>query len=314
MKNKKIFEILELLDELTSGREVLVKNYAIKSGLSERTIRRYIQDLREFFGEDTIFSISQGSYICKNKELFQRFVAPNERQDESEKLIDMLHIINPGFSKFMPHTYKKVDDKLKKELASVFLIKGSPHEQSPNLKIFGLIQKAIKFRRYCDLTYNETVLKNVKIIKIIYSKGNWQLATLCDTHENNGYKVLRLCFIKDVVIKKAQFYIDDYTENFVRNSETFMDGYKKEPYECVVAVSPNVAKYFEQKRFFHSQKIVGKCKNGWVKISYEITSDEMMIMQLRRWFPDMVVLSPISLRDNFSKILENYNKSLNEFD
>ncbi|WP_158509976.1 hypothetical protein [Campylobacter iguaniorum] len=50
-------------------------------------------------------------------------------------------------------------------------------------------------------------------------------------------------------------------------------------------------------------------KNGWVKISYEITSDEMMIMQLRRWFPDMVVLSP-----NFSKILENYNKSLNEFD
>ncbi|CAM2879533.1 Uncharacterised protein [Campylobacter hyointestinalis] len=49
MKNKKIFEILELLDELTSGREVVVKNYALKSGLSDRTIRRYLGDLREFF-------------------------------------------------------------------------------------------------------------------------------------------------------------------------------------------------------------------------------------------------------------------------
>ncbi|WP_155589504.1 hypothetical protein [Campylobacter hyointestinalis] len=55
----------------------------------------------------------------------------------------------------MPQTHKKVDAKLTKELASVFLIKGSPHEQSPNLRIFGLIQKAIKFRRYCDLIYED---------------------------------------------------------------------------------------------------------------------------------------------------------------
>ncbi|WP_261792076.1 WYL domain-containing protein [Campylobacter hyointestinalis] len=193
---------------------------------------------------------------------YARFVMPNEQQDESEKLIDMLHIINPGFAKFMPQTHKKVDAKLTKELASVFLIKGSPHEQSPNLRIFGLIQKAIKFRRYCDLTYEDEELKNVKILKIIYSKGNWQLATLCDTNQNNGYKVLRLCFVKDVTIKKSSFYIDDYTENFVRNSETFMDGYRQKAYECIVAVSPNVAKYFKQKRFFRSQKIIGECEKA----------------------------------------------------
>ncbi|PPB69448.1 WYL domain-containing protein [Campylobacter hyointestinalis] len=313
MKNKKIFEILELLDELTSGREVVVRNYALKSGLSDRTIRRYLGDLREFFGENAIFSISQGSYICKNKELFKRFVMPNEQQDESEKLIDMLHIINPGFAKFMPQTHKKVDAKLTKELASVFLIKGSPHEQSPNLRIFGLIQKAIKFRRYCDLTYEDEELKNVKILKIIYSKGNWQLATLCDTNQNNGYKVLRLCFVKDVTIKKSSFYIDDYTENFVRNSETFMDGYRQKAYECIVAVSPNVAKYFKQKRFFRSQKIIGKCENGWIKISYEITSDDMIVMLFKRWFPDMVVLSPTALRDKFSLMLKDYNKLMSEF-
>ncbi|CZE47693.1 WYL domain-containing protein [Campylobacter geochelonis] len=313
MGNKKVFEILELLKELTSGSEVVVKNYALKSGLSQRTIRRYLQDLREYFGDEAIFCISQGSYICKNRELFKRFVMPNEKQNESEKLIDMLHIINPGFAKFMPKTHKKVDEKLRKELAEVFLIKGSPHEQSPNLKIFGMIQKAIKFKRYCDLIYDEVLLKNVKILKIIYSKGNWQLATLSQSHENNGYMVLRLCFVSKIVIKKSSFYIDDYTENFVKNSETFFDGYKNLPYECIVAVSPNMVKYFKQKRFFRSQKIIGECENGWSKISYMITSDDMVLMLLRRFFPDMVVISPQSLRTKFDNELKKYTQTYNKF-
>lgn len=140
MADKKIFEILNLLKEFANGREVVLKSYALNSGLSERTLRRYIKDLQEFFGDEYIANLGRGSYICKNLELFKPFILPNNVWNESEKLIDMLHIINPGFAKFLPTTHKKIDAKLTKDLAEIFLIKGSPHENTPDLKIFAQLK------------------------------------------------------------------------------------------------------------------------------------------------------------------------------
>lgn len=308
-------EILNLLKEFSKGREVVIKNYALKCELSERTIRRYIKELMDFFGKNFITSISKGVYICKNKELFKDFFTSNEFINESEKLIDLLHIINPDFAKYLPNSHKKIDEKLAKELADVFLIRGSPHENTPNLKIFGLIQKAIKFRRYIDIIYDEIKLQNVKPIKIIYSKGNWQLALLQkDISKNNGFLAIRLNFIQNVKIKKDSFYIDEYALNFVKNSDIFWDGYKKEIYKSQAMISHKIVKYFKVKKFFKSQIIYDEIyKNGWQKIEFEITSDAMILMLARRFFPEFIIISPTSAKAKFNALVMDYKNNCDLF-
>ena len=309
MANKKAFEILELLKEFVSGKEINIEEYALSVGISPRTIRRYVSDLREIFGESFIAKLSKGSYICKNSEFFKAFTAPNAYQNESEKLIELLHIINPGFSKFLPQAHKKVDEKLAKDLSEIFLIKGSPHEKTPNLAVFEKLQQAIKFKKYVNLKYDGESLKNVKILKLIYSKGNWSVATLRECEKNGGFEVLRVNFIDEIRLLKGTFYADKYTENFIQNLETFFDGYKAEPFVVRVAISPEIVKFFERKIFFKTQKLTDKIlPNSWRVVEFEISSDDMLMPLARRWFPDFVIISPKSTREKFDRLIKDYTK------
>ncbi|MFV0480435.1 MAG: hypothetical protein ACK5LP_00460 [Campylobacteraceae bacterium] len=56
-----------------------------------------------------------------------------------------------------------------------------------------------------------------------------------------------------------------------------------------------------------SQKILDTLPNGWIKISYKVTNIDILIMFMRRCFPDMVVISPIEAKEKFQNYL---NKSL----
>lgn len=312
MLNSKVFEVLNILKEFSSGREINIHSYSKQTGISERTIRRYLEELRSFFGDESIIKVSKGSYACLDKNFFNATTLPNRYEaNESEKLIDLLHVINPGFMNNLPQSYKNIDKKLEKELSLVFLIKGSPHEKSPDIKIFELIKKAITQKRYCDITYDDKKLKNVRMLKIIYCKGNWQVAILSDIFkDNNDYGVIRLSFISEVKILAKTFYIEDYTKRFLENFETFGDGYKKEPYECEVAINPLIEKYFIQKRFLKSQKLDRTLKNGWRVIKYTITNDNMILLLAKRFFPNFIILSPKSARDTFENDLSTYNKNI----
>jgi len=308
MNRKKIFEIFELLQELTSGKEIVISDYAAQKEISERTLRRYFEDLRSFFGEHSIIQTARGSYTSINKEFFTNALLPSlEDKIEIEHLIDLLHIINPGFTNELPSMHRKVDNKIQKELTQVFLIKGSPAETLPSQETFDTLKKAIKGRRYCDIVYENELLSDVKPLKIIYCKGNWSLAILHE-HEskNSGFRFIRVGFIDSISLQAKTFNKDAYSENFVCNAQSFFEGYKVPSYEAIVAVAPHVEKFFRQKSFLRTQRILETLPNGWVKISYQITSNDFILMLARRWFPDMIILEPKEARDEMDALIQNY--------
>lgn len=316
MTTKKIFEILELLQELSLGKEVMVSHYAAQKGISVRTIRRYFEDIRAFFGEHSVIQTKRGSYTSINKAFFTNTLLPTvEEKIEIEKLVDLLHIINPGFSNFLPSVHQKVDNKLQKELTQVFLIKGSPTETLPSAEIFDTLKKAIKGRRYCTIVYENKLLHDIKPLKIIYCKGNWNLAILNEHDKtNNGFNVIRVGFINSITLLAKTFNKDLHVENFLCASQSFLEGYKVQPYEATVAISPLVEKFFRQKYFLRSQQILETLPNGWIKISYHITSDDILLMLVRRWFPDMVILEPKAAKDKFDALVEQFENNKQLFD
>ena len=100
--------------------------------------------------------------------------------------------------------------------------------------------------------------------------------------------------------------LGEHTRKFLLNMESFYDGYDVEPYVCEVAVAPEVLKFFEAKKFFRSQKIEGKFKNDWSRVSYEISSDDMILMLAQRFFPYFVILSPRTAREKFDAQIREY--------
>lgn len=308
MNTKKIFEILELLQELSTGQEIVLNDYATRKELSVRTVRRYFEDLRSFFGDEAIIQTAKGSYTVLNKNFLTNTLLPSvDEKIEMEHLIDLMHIINPGFSNILPSLHRKVDNKLQKELTQVFLIKGSPSETLPSPETFDTLKKAIKGRRYCDIVFNEELLHHVKPLKMIYCKGNWHLALLNESEKNNGgFRVLRVGFIRSIVLHAKTFNKDKYAEDFLFSSQSFLDGYKVTPYEAIVAIPPHLELYFRQKAFSRTQKVIGTMPNGWIKISYQITSNDFLLMLARRWFPDMVILEPKEARESLETMIENY--------
>ena len=317
MGNKKIFEFLNLLSVLVRTGEINLKSYAATTGLSERTLRRYFADLREFFGAENFILTERGNVGITDKNLLSSLTLPSEKEKlEFQKLADLLHVINPGFTEVLPPAYKRVDEKLAKELADIFLIKGSPHEKPPKIGVLIKLRKAIGFKKYCDITYEDETIKSAKALKIIYSKGNWQLAIIdAQNPANNGFRIIRIKFIKEVVLRANTFNLSEYTRKFLLNMESFYDGYDVEPYMCEVAVAPKILKFFEAKKCFRSQKIGRKFKNGWSLISYEISSDDMILMLAQRFFPHFVILSPRTAREKFNTQIREYlrNEEL-EFD
>lgn len=308
MTTKKIFEILELLQELSMGKEVILSDYALRKELSVRTVRRYFEDLRSFFGDEAIIQTAKGCYTAIDKDFFSHALLPSvDEKIEIERLIDLLHIVNPGFSNILPSVHKKVDNKLQKELTQVFLIKGSPSETLPSAETFDTLKKAIKGRRYCDIVYDEEFLSQVKPLKMIYCKGNWHLALLNESEKkNNGFRVIRVGFIRSIVVNAKTFNKDANAESFLISSQSFLDGYKVQPYKAIVAVPAHLEKFFRQKSFSRTQQVLETLPNGWVKISYDITSNDFLLMIARRWFPNMIILEPKEAREELEAMMELY--------
>lgn len=308
---KKTFDILDLLQKLAAGQEIVISDYAIQNEISPRTVRRYFEDLREFFGEHSIIQTSRGSYTSLDKNILNSIMLPTlEEKLEIQKMVDLLHIINPGFTKILPPEYRKVNKKLEKELTQVFLIKGSPSEKFLDEKIFEILKKAIKGRRYCKITYKNEQLRNIKPLKMIYSKGNWSLAFL----NNSVLKVIRICFIKDIEIDSKTFNKDLEAEKFINITQVpLLDIYKKESFKVEVAISPEIKEYFFQKCFLQNQKILETLENGWTKVSYEVTSDEIIIMLCRRWFPNMIVLNPKRINRKIDFQINKYQENIKSF-
>lgn len=54
--------------------------------------------------------------------------------------------------------------------------------------------------------YGGVWFSDVKFLKIIYSKGNWQVAMIDEKESiNNGFRVIRLNFIDEIMLSEKNF-------------------------------------------------------------------------------------------------------------
>jgi hypothetical protein len=301
MRDKKIFNFLRFIKELKNG-EVCLNDFAKKNDISLRTVQRYKKEIEEFFGIDLILT-KKGCYTFPDFNKIKTFLLDKNDLNEFKKFSYILSLVNPKMLKFL-----KIDEKIVKKFVDdkVFLIKESPVEELENVDI-EIIQKAIKRKEYLDIRYcaeKECYFIDAKPLKIIFAEGNWYLAVLTNDKINNGFKFLRLNYIKEIKRKNKEFKTPPEAKEFLENFQTLFSKYKEPFFEVIAEVDEEVARYFKVKKFLPSQQILED--NGNLKISYVINNDEEILMLAKRWLPHMKIISPSYLQEKLKSLIKEF--------
>lgn len=307
MSTKKSTLLLQLLKNLLEGKKISLKNFALENDINIRTSQRYIEDIEEVFGsnlikEDELYSFVTSSILEKN--------ILNFNKKELEILVDLYSLLGFDFFAILDKNSQKIIDKLEKNYSQIYMIKQNPFEDLNQKKeLLFDIKTAIKQNRYCKIVYEsdkEYIYEDAKILKVVFAKGNFYIAVLTNDEVNSGFKFLRLSFINTITLFSNSFKKDYEAEHFLKNFQTLFSNYKENSYEVILKVDSSVKRFFLQKKFLASQKILEDKDD--LTISFDITNEMEILPLVKKWFPNIKIISPKSLKEKFEKELKEYLK------
>ena len=308
MRDKKIFNVLRILEDLKKGRVICTKEYSNYLDVSQRSIQRYIEEIEGFY-RIKLLKTKKGCYSYPQISNIKEKIIDIKENEDFEKFADILGVLNKEVLEFLDIDKKIVEKMVEND---IFLIKENPVENFLKIDIYKKLKQAIKYKKLIDVNYfsnKEFYFENVKPLKIIFAEGNWYLAVLSDDEINNGFKFLRVNFIKNIKEHSQSFKIDNEAMKFLNNFQTLFSRYKVEPFEVILEVDKEVSRFFKVKKFMPSQEIVDE-NDEFISVKYFVTSDEEILMLVKKWFPFIKIKSPKNLKDKFKKYLENYIKAV----
>ena len=302
MKDKKVFNILRILRDLSKLNTICTRDYAEKLGVNVRTVQRYLEDISEFFDIELIQE-SRGCYKFINFERVREILLKQEDYKDFEKFANIVSAFNPKLLK-----YFNVEEKLLKKIINneIFYIKTSPFEEIMNFPLFQKVKKAIKYSQMIDVEYESDQLKrfdDLRPHKIVFAEGNWYLVTQDDDEFNGGVKFLRLNFIKKVELKSKEFKKNRDLLKFIENFQSLMSAYDKPRFEVIVFVDREVERHFKAKKFLDSQTVVKDTKEGLI-LRYYINDENEILLLAKRWLPHMKIISPSYLQEKLEDIIK----------
>ena len=298
MKDKKIILIFRLIERLKKG--VCLKDFAREYNIDERTAQRYKKDIEEIF-DLKLITLSRGCYIFPEIKKIDEIFLDKSFLEEFEKMASLLSLLNPKFLKYL-----NIDEKILKKIVNrdIFLIKESPYEDLENFQLLNKLKYSIKYRKVLNIAYfsdKEYYFYNVKPLKIVFAEGNWYLAGLSDDDINNGFKFLRINFIKDIKETSKTFQIPKEAVEFLKSFQTLFSKYKEPYFDVIVKVDKQVVRFFKNKKFLSSQVKI-KSENGSLILKYTINNEIEILNLAKKWLPHMKIIKPYWLKEKFENM------------
>lgn len=310
--NKKIDSIFKLMEILVEQREIKANDKEIAEllGYSTKTLGRHLNDLATINsnvikvkkGKNSVYELIDTSYvfekIMQNTNDFSWFFDLVDRWDDA--------------------IFKDMNYEISKKERDVFLYKNSPFEelQSDGQKdIFRTLKEAIIEKKYLDIHYTydeERIYEQAVPLKLIFMEQNWYLAII---DQKEGFRFLRIFFISKLENISNKSYTSDIQKkelkachHFLNNFQNPMSKYNQEKKTAHILASPKVAKYFKphMKQHFLSEKFIATHDDGSIEFSVEYTQSIEILPFIKKWLPDLKLLSPQSLVDELRADLKTY--------
>jgi len=311
--------VLELLKRFNDGQKVcieLLQNDEMWLGKSEKTIRRDLDVIKEYFPES--FELirggkgEKGCYKAITKDVFSNFMD----KDTIALMVQTFNIAqrnNVLKSLNIDDADKRIiESKIKKSQDCYEFITKPYETKKGDVKLLKEIEKAISLRRYTTITQKEKDgLKEyeVKPYKIVFMNENFYLA--CEnTDESYPFSIFRIINIKSIELSSKTFHINPDISDFIKYLQTpfpkYTPNFRQHLIEVVVEVAAIKAKLFKAKKHLASQQELETKEDGVLVLSFKVTQEREMEELIKKWIPFMKVIKPISLKGKIESDLREY--------
>ena len=312
--DKKVMSIFRLMELLVERKKIRVndKEIAKELGYSTKTLGRHLADLSTLYG--SIIEVKEG----RNKayELVEISYIFEKIMTNSNDLYWFFDLIERWDS----NLFKEIGYEVSKKEKDVYLYKNSPFEELKKERqknIFRSLKSAIINSEYRDIDYvfdgERTHCKAIPL-KLIFMEQNWYVA-IVDKEE--GFRFLRIFFIRDVRNSLKRSFKNDISSSelkeyreFLKTFQNPMTRYAKPKEVAHIQASPKIAKYFDKtmKQHLNSETFIKKHEDGSVEFTLEYTQAIEVLPLIKRWLPDLKILSPQSLNEALKSDLKCYLK------
>lgn len=302
--------------------EYYEQSYSSTKENALRTAQNDMKLIKSFLGDD-ISTISRGCYILVNEDFIGTIFQTKKDRKKYKNFFEFLLMFDERVLENIPSgNQKKYIHKLKKDVNEIYSIHTDPIENLLTTDIMSELKRAVKYRRYTNITIFDDdnlladnndrieVLKDLQSHRIVFAQGNWYLSVFNkDIELNGGFRFLRISKIKNVDISSKTFQKNKQVDNFINTFQSLFTYFNRESFRVVVKISPDVSKFFINKKFLSSQVVAdSKYEDGSLKVYFEINNEMEIMPLIQKWLPNIEIVSPSWLRnlyiENLSKMLQ----------
>ena len=306
MKETKLQRTLFILDEFHKRQDNTLDAYDQRlldeCGLSVKQMGRLLDEIANELDSIELIKIGRKKAYKLIKPM-DLFVETFKNTNEISWIFNMAHDGDP-------EVFKELE-QFTKNTKHVFQFKNTPFEDTASIEekeIFKTLKRAVKNREYVKIIFKgkEEPQDNLKCLKLIFMEGNWYLAYV---DIKDSLKFGRISFMDKVeyASKAESFQPSTVTKqmNFLKNIQNAMTLYGKPTKTARLKARGMAAKYFYEgmKPFLSSQKFEKILDDGSVIFTLEYTQSIEIMPFIQSWLPNIVILEPEELKEQYIKRL-----------
>ena len=299
-----LYRTIAILKQLNEGKKLCVTQLAQTYDVSDRTIRRDFELIKELFGD---FINKEGEcYQAYKKVLLEEVLSATD-------LMTLANIVNLfGVTQKESLISQKTKALIDKSML-VYDFKSRPFENMTNHEIIKKLEHSIKFTKEIKITYTTERASTYRIFhpyKILFLNENFYVVG--ENISKNKFEFLRISLVQKIYYTKRVFHIHSDISSFIKNIQTPFSAFGKKEILVRIRVYKNIRRYFLLKKYLPSQEVVAYYENGDIEVQYRVTVLRELEEIIIKWLPNIRIVSPRPLKKMVKKSLERKLKALVE--
>ncbi len=301
-KKSSIYRVIEILKLLNDGKKLCISNLAESYEVSQRSIRRDFELIREIFGD--FMSRDGECYRAYKRVLLEDILRGSE-------LMTLANIVNLFGEASIKHSLdEKTKDLVKKSL-SVYDFKSREIEHIKNHSLLKIIEHAIKFHKEIKIEYKVARGSTKRVFrpyKILFVNENFYLVG--ENITKDSFEFLRVSLILDVKDTKNSFFLKADIVSFIKKIQTPWSMLNREEIVVKLRVAQKNRKYFMLKKYLPSQEIKQTFENGDIEVHYRVTNLREIEELVIKWLPHVSIIAPKDLNKMIKRVIKKKMQSL----
>jgi predicted DNA-binding transcriptional regulator YafY len=293
---------IEILKHLNEGKQLCVTRLAQEYEVSDRTIRRDFELIKELFGD----------FISKEGECYRAY--KKVLLDEVLHATDLMTLANIVNLFGVTQKQSLISDKTKSLIdksMTVYDFKSRPYENMTNHEVIKKLEHAIKFNKEIKVRYKTERATTQALFhpyKILFLNENFYLVGINASKNHVEYR--RITMIEEVAYTKKGFFIDHKVSKFFSTLQTPWAAYGKEEIVIRLRIEVSIRRYFMKKKYLPSQEVVHTFDNGDIEVHYTITNLREIEELIIKWLPRIHVIAPRNLNKMIKRTLKRKMEGL----